>query len=57
MEADLTNSGSRDFDKLNEQGFTSIPVLVLYPIAGPRLGFDGGTPELEVVSAVARSSQ
>ncbi|MCC9655234.1 hypothetical protein, partial [Rhodopirellula halodulae] len=57
MEADLTNSGSRDFDKLNEQGFRSIPILVLYPIAGPRLVFDGGTPESEIVAALTRPSQ
>ena len=54
MEADLTNSSIESFRELKEQGFTSIPVLVLYPTAGPRVGFDGGTPESEIVSAVAR---
>ncbi len=57
MEADLTNSSIESFSELKEQGFTSIPVLVLYPTAGPRVGFDGGTPESEIVSAVVRPSR
>jgi len=57
MEADLTNSSIEDFRELKEQGFTSIPVLVLYPTAGPRVSFNGGTPESEIVSAVVRPSR
>jgi thiol:disulfide interchange protein len=57
MDADLSDSTAESFDELSKQGFASLPVLVLYPNAGPRVGFDGGTPELEIVSTVERLSR
>lgn len=57
MEADLTNSRVGIFRALKKQGFAAVPVLVLYPTVGPRVGFDGGTPESEIVSTVERLSR
>jgi thiol:disulfide interchange protein len=54
MEADLTDYTAGSFDELKKQGFISIPVLVLYPTVGPRIAFDGGTPESEIISTVER---
>lgn len=54
MEADLTDASMGSFRELQKHGFNSVPVLVLYPAAGACIGFDGGTPESEIVSAVAR---
>jgi thiol:disulfide interchange protein len=57
LDADLTDSGVEDFAEFRKQGFDAVPVLVLYPTAGPRLAFDGGTPESEIVSTIERLSQ
>ena len=54
MEADLTDYNVERFDELKRQGFTTIPILILYPTAGPRIAIDGGTPESEIVSTVER---
>ncbi|EMI25258.1 thiol-disulfide interchange protein dsbD [Rhodopirellula europaea SH398] len=52
MTADLTHSDSSDFDELRHLGFNSVPMLILYPQTGPPVGFDGGTPESNVVATV-----
>lgn len=52
MTADLTHSDANDFDELRHLGFNSVPMLILYPQTGPPVGFDGGTPESNVVAAV-----
>lgn len=54
MSADLTDSSVEDFDALKEQGFESIPVLVLYPRNGQPIGFEGGTPESQIIGAIEK---
>ena len=57
LEADLTNSIVDSFDDHRKQDFTTLPILVLYPIGGPAVGINGGTPESEIVSTVEQLAQ
>lgn len=57
MEADLTDSSPDGIRELTKQGFAAVPILVLYPISGSRVAFDGGAAESEIVSTVERLSR
>lgn len=54
MSADFTDGNEDGFRELKKQGFTVLPVLVLYPNSGPRLGLDSHASESEIVSTIKR---
>ena len=54
MTADLTDFPGDTFRELKKQGFVALPVLVLYPVTGPVVGFVSETPESQIVAAIER---
>jgi hypothetical protein len=54
MSADLTDGKDDGLLELKKQGFTALPILILYPNTGHRLGLSSGIPESEIVSTIRR---
>lgn len=54
MTADLTGDPVNTFQILKGHGFVALPILILYPIDGPLVGFTSESPESQIVATIER---